>query len=237
MARPSAVDIVINRIKEWISEGAYKSGDKLPPEGDICKVCSVSRGSVREAVKVLSAVGLIEVKRGDGTYISKDEVGEDVLNPLQLSFQKTTWNKEELAEFRGAIEHSIVELIIKKATGEEIEELKAANNFLREAVEKMLPIKDQVTLDMAFHKKMGSITHNKLISILYSNVLEFFFKDTERLYLENVEMGRLSVRLHDAMLDSLSKRNLKKAISEVDLAMENHVASLSSQMEKIEKTL
>ena len=66
----SSVDFVVNSIKELLLGKKILPGDRLPPETELCRLLSVSRGSVREAMKVLSALGIVEVKRGDGTYVS-----------------------------------------------------------------------------------------------------------------------------------------------------------------------
>ena len=58
-----------------------RPGDRLPAETELTRLLSVSRGSVREAMKILSALGIVEVRRGDGTYISKG--GSEVMfDPL-----------------------------------------------------------------------------------------------------------------------------------------------------------
>ena len=68
--RMSAVEMVIENIKELLLTKQLKPGDKLPNEMDLAKSLSASRGSVREAMKILASFGILEIKRGDGTYIS-----------------------------------------------------------------------------------------------------------------------------------------------------------------------
>jgi len=235
MPRPSAVDLVINQVKDWITDGTYKSGDRLPPEGDICSICNVSRGPVREAMKVLSAVGLVEVKQGDGTYITKDEGTGVLLDPLLLSFQKSYWNKQELAEFRGAIEHSVVELIIKKASDEELKNLRAINYELVIAVETQKSRDEMVDIDLRFHKKMGELTHNVFVFILYSRLLEFLFKDVSLTYKKSASMGSLSAKMHGNICAALENRDLPRALREIDLAMENHVIPIEESADTYEK--
>lgn len=234
MTRPSAVDIVLGQMKSWIADGTYKSGDRLPSEGELCAKCQVSRGTVREAMKVLSAVGIVDVKQGDGTYISKDVSSNLVLNPLLLAFQKSSWTPRQLAEFRGAIEHSVAELIVHNATDREIQSLRSYNDALHRAVEEGKTADVQLQLDLAFHKQMGMLTHNVLLEILYNRVLDFFFEDTERGYRESHQMGELSVRLHDDICSSLENRDLDGACKEIDLAMENHVTPIDENYSKMQ---
>ena len=87
-------------------------GQKIPSEAQISEGLGVSRGSVREAMKVLSAYGVVEIKPGDGTYIAHYSKGSSV-NPLLFDFLLYGPDLYELTEFRDAIEITIIEVIIK----------------------------------------------------------------------------------------------------------------------------
>ena len=65
--RQSAVDIVVNNIKQLLIDRKLKPGDRLPNELEISEGLCVSRGSVREAMKILSAFGLVDIRVGNGT--------------------------------------------------------------------------------------------------------------------------------------------------------------------------
>ena len=67
--RESTVDIVVNNIKKLLIERKLKPGDRLPNEVEISEAMNVSRGSVREALRILTAFGLVESRVGTGTYI------------------------------------------------------------------------------------------------------------------------------------------------------------------------
>ena len=66
----TATESVINYIRNLILNRELRIGDKLPTENELCEQLGVGRGSVREAVKRLEAISLLNVRRGDGTYIS-----------------------------------------------------------------------------------------------------------------------------------------------------------------------
>jgi DNA-binding FadR family transcriptional regulator len=67
--RGSAVDAVLDQMHEQVASGAWAVGDRIPGEHDLCAVLGVSRPAVREAIRALSHVGVLEVRRGDGTYV------------------------------------------------------------------------------------------------------------------------------------------------------------------------
>ena len=83
--RESAVDIVVNNIKQLLIERKLKPGDRLPSELEISEGMGVSRGSVREAMKILTAFGLVDIRVGNGTYIC-DTPGTKLMDSLLFSF-------------------------------------------------------------------------------------------------------------------------------------------------------
>ena len=77
-------DYVVEQLKEQIVSGAYKSGDQLPPEGALCELFGVSRITVREALKKLNMMGLVEIKQGKGTFVKTVDLGLFMKPLLQL---------------------------------------------------------------------------------------------------------------------------------------------------------
>src|SRR5919206_3968810 len=67
--RGSAVDAVLDQMHEQVASGAWAVGDRIPGEHELSAVLRVSRPAVREAIRALSHVGVLEVRRGDGTYV------------------------------------------------------------------------------------------------------------------------------------------------------------------------
>src|ERR1051326_3600983 len=74
---------IVRQIKTMISEGRLKSGDQLPPERDLAEKFVVSRTSVREALRALESVGLIEIRPGEGAFVKEVSV-EALVEPLAL---------------------------------------------------------------------------------------------------------------------------------------------------------
>ena len=91
----SIVDKIMIEIKSSLIQGDLKLGDKLPSERELTEKYGVSRGAVREAVKMLVALGVVEIKRGDGTYITK-KVPHSGLNQLIFSLIQEEGTPQEL---------------------------------------------------------------------------------------------------------------------------------------------
>ncbi len=80
----SAVDTAFHGLRHMIASGRLGAGERFPPEGDLCDELGVSRGSLREAVRMLAALGVIESRHGSGTYVSALRP-EDIVGSLALT--------------------------------------------------------------------------------------------------------------------------------------------------------
>src|SRR5918996_1817379 len=113
---------IVRQIKAMIAEGRLKSGDQLPPERDLAEKFLVSRTSVREALRALESVGLIDIRPGEGTFVR--EVSVDALvEPLALVLLAQRAMIEELFEARRLLEPAIAGLAARRASKDEIQEM------------------------------------------------------------------------------------------------------------------
>lgn len=166
--RESAVDLVVNHIKQLLMDQELRPGDRLPNEQELSEYMGVSRGSVREAMKILTAFGLVEVKVGNGTYIS-DAPGNAMIDSLLFSFYVTNPDMQSLYEFRLMFEISVVQLIIKHK-----DENSAIRKELNENLEKLEAdvmanaTNDQLLSDdLHFHHLLGKASCNVMMEQVY----------------------------------------------------------------------
>ena len=106
-------ELVMEQIKDLVKKGQLMSGDKLPSERELCEKLEVSRSSVREALKALQMLGLIESKHGEGNFI-KENFEDSLLEPLSIVFLLLGSKNEEVLELRRVIEPEIAALAAKK---------------------------------------------------------------------------------------------------------------------------
>ena len=172
--RESAVDIVVNNMKQLLIERKLKPGDRLPNELEISEGMGVSRGSVREAMKILSAFGLIDIRVGNGTYVCETP-GNSLMDSLLFSFFVSNPDIENLYEFRHIFEIDVLELVLKHYDSNEPERAALKKNL--KDLEKMMKegaspeqLKEN---DMEFHHLLGSCTKYLLIERIYNFVMEF----------------------------------------------------------------
>ena len=76
---------VIEQVKDLVKSGELKSGDKLPPERDLSEQLQVSRTSIREALRALEMLGLVETKQGEGNFI-KTDFENSLVEPLSIVY-------------------------------------------------------------------------------------------------------------------------------------------------------
>ena len=99
IGQKTIVDQIIGTIIESIIKGNYKAGTKLPSEYELIEEMQVSRNSLREAMKILSTLGIVEIKRGDGTYVCS-QVNPSVFDRVVYSMIYDTSTSGELRELR-----------------------------------------------------------------------------------------------------------------------------------------
>ena len=148
---------VIEQIMGLIKNNRLKPGDKLPPERELAERLSISRGSLREAFRVLESRGIIKSKPGGGRYIREiRKNGHNNTENIILSLEKSSIL--ELLEAREIFEAKIVKLAAQRATAEDIELIEQALNKMNE--EKKLKYHKKTESDTEFHLAIAGASHN-----------------------------------------------------------------------------
>lgn len=206
--RKSTVDTVIDRIKDLLISQKLKPGDRLPNEMDLTKSLSASRGSIREAMKVLSSFGVLEIRRGDGTYVS-DSTGQKVFDHLLFQVLLTRIDKSQLLQLRRLLELGIAQIIIKSASDEQIGHIRKVHDLMGRSLDRDEKDPGILTeLDLDFHRAFAEATGNVLIERIYGFTLELFEPSIRRTH-ENET--RLAYTLHTNILEGLANRDEEKA--------------------------
>lgn len=221
-SKPSAssVDYVVNSIKDLLLTKKVLPGDRLPAEMELTKMLSVSRGSVREAMKILSALGIIEIKRGDGTYVS-DRGGEVLFDPLLFSLIVSQPRFDELKELRQILEVNVIRLVIQNACVEDIQALRdcyAKMNELKNKEKK--EYEDLLVYDLEFHNILGHACKNRPLETIYKFVMQYFKPYIAQSLMKHTNFSLESIETHQKILDAVEKRDFKAAEQAVVESME-----------------
>jgi GntR family transcriptional repressor for pyruvate dehydrogenase complex len=152
------------KIEEAIREKKLIPGTKLPSEKELCAQFAVSRTALREALRRLSARGLIDIRKGSGIYITELKI-EDAINSLHL-FYDLRFNSDlilQIIEVRRLFEPEIARLAARNRTDENIRHLQKIQNEL----EKCDPDNTQLEVDLInrFHMNLAKATQNPIVII------------------------------------------------------------------------
>ncbi len=158
--RSKLSQIAFERIKALIDSGERQPGEKLPTERELSEQLGVSRNSVREALRGLEALGLIQIKPGKGIFArSGARDSGSALDPMPASFEPDI---HDLVEVRTIIETRTCILAAQRATPEDIDAMQAAIDAMEQAVEAE-DIAAAVLADGEFHHAITRATKNRLL--------------------------------------------------------------------------
>jgi GntR family transcriptional repressor for pyruvate dehydrogenase complex len=196
---------VIDQIKEMIDEGTLKKGDKLPSERDLAQQLNVGRTSIREAIRALEVIGLIDCKQGEGNYI-KSGFKDNLVEPLSIMFMLEGSSPDEIWELRKIIEVEAAGLAAKRINDEQLVELKeialSLNNYEDENI--------TAEIDKQFHYKIAEFSGNVLIYNILRTVsilVDHFIKDARKLILEHEGNKEILFAQHFDIYLSMENRN------------------------------
>jgi len=167
---------VVNQIQEAILEGRLEEGSKLPVERELQDIFHTSRGTLREALRVLEQKGLITIKIGmkGGAIVnalSTDQVNESL--DLLIQYQKVSLSN--LAEFREGVEGIVAGLAVERAQKEDIDHLKQLLAEARDRLEEGESSWDAfIRVDNRIHLALAQIARNpiyeSILRTIYDNI-------------------------------------------------------------------
>lgn len=207
--RESAVDIVINSIKELLFSRRLKPGDRLPSELEISEGLGVSRGSVREAMKILSAFGLIDIQVGNGTFVCETPTNS-LLDSFLFSFFINNPNIDDIYEFRYIFEIDILEMVIKHfdENAEERKALKSNLDQLEVLIQNNAPQKDLNENDLAFHHLLGKASCNILTERVYNFIMDLMEPSISATHRR--QNGEIIYKIHKEIWDTIEKKAIDR---------------------------
>lgn len=198
-----------------ILNGEYKIGDTLPNEDALCSEFSVSRGVVREAIKVLQKKGLVRPRPKIGTQIQPKAqwnlFDADVLawklnagSPLQFL--------EKVTEVRGVIESEAAKLSAERATAEEVAEIQHLFNRLDDSVndEVNFDYEEYLQADMAFHTAILEASHNELLAQI-GRTISNAVQTARQADIRDIDTILIYHPFHASIIKAIARRNPKSA--------------------------
>ncbi len=206
---------IVDQIKQMILQGELKIGDRLPSERELSELYQVSRACVREALKALETIGLLESRHGGGNYIV-NHLKDQLTDNLSLVFILDHCKLKDLTSLRYAFELEIMSEIIQKNDPE----LRQKLLELKDAIYNATTTKEIEELDLSFHTLISSSTDNPLLEYLQTSIHTVYLKSIKFLnasfpewnYLPLKESQNYQADIIDALL-SRDIKNVKKSLA------------------------
>lgn len=201
--------VIVDQIRLLIHQGRLSPGDRLPSERDLCERFGVSRVTVREALRVLEASGLVEIRVGarGGAFVtspSSARVGEGLADLLRLS----PLTAAQVTEARMVFELGIVPMVVERATADDIADLKEICKRQQAA------LKDHsysMTLSAEFHVRVAACTHNTAIEMLVQSFHGPLLMSLQEAQIVAPLMGQRGSKEHRDIVTAIERRDVAAA--------------------------
>jgi GntR family transcriptional regulator, transcriptional repressor for pyruvate dehydrogenase complex len=207
---------ILHHIEELILQGKLQSGDKLPSERELAEKLSVSRSSVREALRALELLDLIETRKGEGTFIRKAG-SHRLAEILAAFFLKDEKARQDLAETRKVLEVEAVRLGCERATHEQLETLRVLIvQSKKHWSEGAIPVEE----DIQFHKTLVMLSQNTLMLNIWRPLVEY---SKVALKESLTREGRMKYVWdeHEAIYEAIAARDKHAAAEALNLHLTN----------------
>ncbi len=213
---------IVELFKNALAEGKFKIGDKLPPERELAEMMGAGRSSLREAISILSAYGIVEARQGEGTFIT-DKFVENVFDFLGFTNVANIQNFLDLMQMREVFEAGSVKHIIANLTAEDLDILEAYT----ERFENAATHEEKAEFDVKFHEHLIQCTRNPLLIRVYTMSLKLLFALIDQLF-QHAEVQDSALDNHRAIIAALRTGDAEKSRN----AIVTHLGDVSGFIEK-----
>ena len=215
-------DMVFEQLRSAIASGEWQCGDKLPSESELCNTLGVSRVSVRSALQKLSGLGLVESRRGEGTFVCNSN-GSQCMNSIIPIIALNGKDRKSMAEFRFIVETESAALAAMRATSEQIAQMRSATRKMAESSGHKA-----AEMDLAFHKLIAEATHNPIIIKVFEILNDYYLS----LFVTNISvMGSKGSKQHQLLTDAIASHD---SVLARDI-MKTHLEASTRETENLDK--
>jgi len=188
---------IVSQIEALLERGELHPGDQLPAERALAEQFQVSRASVREALRSLELLGIVETHAGGGTFVRRT-VPEDLARPLSNLIARGH-TIADVIEVRGLIEPAIAAAAANRMTGPELDELRT---ILEEQGRKVAAGEPYADEDTRFHELIGHGARNELLTTMLGVIWDVLRSSREQ-WLQTNDRAHASIDAHRRILTAL----------------------------------
>ena len=226
--RVSVTDAVVESICSLIAGTEFAVGNKLPTESEFCDKLGVGRSTIREAFRVLQAMGLVELRPGKGAFVRHKTM--DGQETIRQWFSDNKTQVDDLMELRMGIEPLAAKLAIARGSIKQLDQIKQIHLEFCKAVEENDVIK-MATIDESFHDAIMEASNNRLLKKIGKVLADALMEYRTRSFAV-IENMTHAVIPHQRIMDAIFAKNEKEAVAamlehlEISLKDMNRVAKL-----------
>jgi GntR family transcriptional regulator, transcriptional repressor for pyruvate dehydrogenase complex len=214
---------VAAQIQRLISDGRLGPGDRLPPERELAEVFGVSRGSVRDAIRILEAQGLVEARHGEGTVVRQIPI-DSIVTPLARALAAGKDETADLFDMRKMLEPPVVRAAALRATDEDVRELE---HILDRQAERIAAGEMALEEDRAFHYRLAVAAKNRAVLRTVDVLMDLLLESRVR-SLAAEGRARKSLEGHRRIMEAIRRRDADGAAA----AMRAHIEEIEMALKR-----
>jgi len=226
----------VDQIRSLILAYNYKPGDRLPSERELAEQLSIGRPSVREALRILGAMGLIEIRVGSGTYVRDVSLLpyiESLITLISSRLKSQEENILKLWEVRRILEAGNVGLACSRMTPQRLRKMEECVGEM----EKSLTSREVfISTGVQFHREIAEATGNEILVLIWNNLWDMILRSDlyRRRYSPNFRMihsPQQALEGHKKICRALRKGNHRESLK----AMEEHLKKEENAFKEVLK--
>jgi DNA-binding FadR family transcriptional regulator len=219
-------EAIVTQIRNLIRTNRLVPGDRLPSERELCEQFGVSRVTVREALRVLEAGGLIEIRVGarGGAFVTtptSDQLSAGLADLINLA----SVTAFEVTEARIVFELGIIPMVVERATDDDIEDLR---ELTREHIAALKRGEYTMAMSAQFHNRVGACTHNAAIEMLVHSFHGPLLMSLREARTAAPVMGQRGTYEHRDFVEAIAERNVEEATA----IMRRHIERTAKVLSK-----
>jgi len=230
ISRVKIPEIIVSKIKEKIFSGELGAGSKLPGERELAHSFNTSRITIRDAIRTLETLGLIEVRRGAGGGAFIREINSAYFSDfLSDMLVQGLLSISDITEVRLMLEPHVAELSAERASQEDISLMRECINNAKLYVSE--PKRPRST-NIAFHNLVAKSTNNRMIYFEITSITRIMIKNVDYSTLDNHDISN-TIKRHERIFRAIEKHKPEEAFKE----MYNDVEMIHLALKKYENSI
>jgi GntR family transcriptional regulator, transcriptional repressor for pyruvate dehydrogenase complex len=217
--RSRVAEDIVTQILQLMGDGNLTAGARLPAERELARRLGVSRPSVREALRQLELMSVLEARQGSGYYV-RAVTDDDLVQPLALLLRGREHLLQDVLETRRVIEPHIARLAAQKASPAELAELHA---LVERQQVKLGNGELAIEEDTSFHHTLARASGNRVLLLLVESCMDLL-RESRRQNLQSPQRAQRSVQGHEELLKAIEESDSEGAFQ----AMQHHLDGIES---------